>query len=59
MTIDPALHFSPDYARARFLQASEARGARIESHVIAARSSTGDELSIDVSPTSGPMHPSG
>jgi len=56
MSIDSALHFSRDYfeARERFLVASAARGARIESHPIAAKSlggesgESGKSLSIDV-----------
>ena len=49
MSIDSAQHFSPDYARARerFLELSEARGARLASHSIAARSLRGEALSID------------
>ncbi len=50
MSVDPTRHFSTDYfqARERFRSASEARGAAVESHVLAARSSQGDELSLDV-----------
>ena len=50
MKIDPSSHFSPDYfrARERFREASEARGARLESYAIAAKSLGGEALSIDV-----------
>lgn len=46
---DPSAHFAPDYARARerFRAAAEARGARVESHVLARRGRAGEELAVD------------
>jgi hypothetical protein len=49
MRAAPERHFPRDYAAARaaFLRAAQARGARVESHPVAARGARGSELAVD------------
>src|SRR5215472_14681333 len=58
MSIDPADHFSPEYAfaRERFLRAAERHGATRWSYPIGARGPHGEELAIDVAQV-GPRDP--
>lgn len=54
----PERHFPADYRRAReaFLRAAEARGARLDAHVLAVRGPAGEELAVDAAHL-GPAEP--